>query len=67
MAESDASRALHNDRLTPKEIGAALGGFSLASKAVATPMPTAPHGYALQFIISIIKSSPPKSPLPQNE
>jgi len=67
MAETDASRALHNDRLTPKEIGAALGGLFLARKAAPTPTPTAPHGHTLQFIISIIKSSPPKSPLPQNE
>ena len=64
MAETDTSRALHNDRLTPKEIGAALGGLSPARKAAPTPTPTAPHGYALQFVISIIKSSQQKSPLP---
>ena len=67
MAETNTSRALHNRCLTSQEMGAALGGPFLARKAVATPMPTVPHGYALQFIISIIKSSPPKSPLPQNE
>ena len=63
MAKSDSSRALHTERLTPKEIGAALGGFSFARKAAATPTPTAPHGHALQFVISIIKSSQQKSPL----
>ena len=67
MAESDTSRALHNGSLTSKEIGAALGGPFLARKAAPTPTPIAPHGYTLQFLISIIKSSPQKSPLPQNE
>jgi hypothetical protein len=67
MAEMRTSRTLHNDRLTPKEIGAAFGGFSFARMAAPTPMPTAPHGYALQFVISIIKSSQQKSPLQQNE
>jgi hypothetical protein len=67
MAKSDTSRALHNGSLTPKALGAALGGLFPARKAAPTPMPTAPHGYALQFVISIIKSSQQKSPLQQNE
>ena len=56
MAESEPSRALHNDRLTPKVIGAALG-FSLAGEVVPTLMPMAPRGYTLQFLIAVIKRS----------
>ena len=60
MAESEPSRALHNDRLTPKVIGAALG-FSFAGEAVPTPTPTAPHGYTLQFLIAFITNSDRKT------
>jgi hypothetical protein len=63
MVKVDTSRALRNDSLTPKEIGAALGGFSFARMAAPTPTPMAPHGYTLQFVISIIKNSQQKSPL----
>jgi hypothetical protein len=57
MAESDTSRALHNESLTPKAINAALGGPSPARKAAPTHTPIAPHGYPLQFLIFIIKNS----------
>ena len=67
MAKSDTSRALHDGSLTPKEIGAAFGGHSPARRAAPTPAPTAPHGYTLQFVISIIKKSRQKSPSQQNE
>jgi hypothetical protein len=64
MAEMRTSRALHNDRLASKEIGAAFGGFSFARMAAPTPTPMAPHGYTLRFVIPIIKNSQQKSPLP---
>jgi hypothetical protein len=67
MAESETSRTLHNDRLTSKASGAALGGPSRASKAMPTPAPMAPHGYTLRFLISIIKNSQQRSPSQQNE
>jgi hypothetical protein len=63
MAGSETSRALHNDRLTPMEIGAALGGPFRARKAAATSTPIVTHGYRVQFVISIIKNSQQKSPL----
>jgi hypothetical protein len=67
MAESETSRALHNRSLTSKAFSAALGGPSLARKAAPAPTPAAPHGYALQFLISIIKNSQQRSPLQRNE
>ena len=67
MVESETSRALHNGSLTSKAIGAAPGGPSRARKAAPTPTPMAPHGYTLQFLISIIKNSQQRSPSQQNE
>jgi hypothetical protein len=67
MAESETSRALHNGRLTPKAIGAPLGGPSRDEKVAPTPTPIAPHGRSLQYIISIIKNSQPRSPAQENE
>ena len=67
MAESETSRALHNDRLTPMEIGAALGGSSRARKAATTPTLMAPHGNTLQFLISVIKNLQQTSPLQPNK
>ena len=55
MAESKPSRALHDDRLTPEVISAALGSFP-ASAAVPMPTPIAAHGYTLQYLIAIIKN-----------
>ena len=63
MAKSDTSRALYDGSLASKEISAALGGPSPARQATPTPAPLVPHAYTLQFVISIIKSSPQKSPL----
>jgi hypothetical protein len=63
MVKTNTTRTLHDGSLTPKEIGAALGGLSPARQAAPTRTPMAPHGYALQFVISIIKSSQQKSPL----
>jgi hypothetical protein len=67
MTESETSRALHNGSLTSKAIGAAPGCPPPARKALPAPTPTAPHGYTLQFLISIIKNSQQKSPSQQHE
>jgi hypothetical protein len=63
MVKTDTSRALHNGSLASREIGAAFGGPSPAGKTAVTPTPMMPHGYTLQLVISIIKSSQQKSPL----
>jgi hypothetical protein len=56
MAESKKpSRALHDGRLTPEVISAALGSFP-ASAAVPTPTPIAAHGHTLQCLIAFIKN-----------
>ena len=62
MVECEASRVLHNGSLTSKAIDAASGGHPPTQKAAPTPRPMAPHGYTLQFLISIIKNSQQKSP-----
>jgi hypothetical protein len=67
MAESETSPALHNGSSAPQAIGAALGGPSRARKAAPTPTPMAPHGYTLQFLISIIKDSQQRNSSQQNE
>jgi hypothetical protein len=67
MAESETSRALHNGSLTPRALGAALGGPFRARNDVPTPTPRAPHGYTLQLLISIIKNSPQRRPQQRNE
>ena len=67
MAEGETSRALHNGRLTPKASGAPFGGPSRDEKAAPTPTPIVPHGHTLEYIISIIKNSQPRSPAQENE
>jgi hypothetical protein len=59
MVESETFRALRNASLRSKAIGAAPAG-----KAVPTPTPMAPHGYTLQFLISIIQKSQQGRPSP---
>ena len=61
MREIETSRAMHNGRLTSKAIGAAPEGPPPARKAAPTPTPMAPHGYTLQFLISIITNSQQRS------
>lgn len=63
MAECEPSRALHNGSLTSKAIDVASEGPRPTQKAAPTLTPMAPHGYTLQFLISIIKNSQQKSPL----
>ena len=67
MEEGETSRALHNGSLTSKAIGAPLGGPSCAEKTAPTPTPIVPHGYALEYIIYIIKNSQQRSPAQQSE
>ena len=67
MAESETSRVLHNGSLTSNASDAAMGGSPPARKAVPTPMLLTPHGYTLQFLISIIKNSQQRSPSQRNE
>jgi len=62
VAESKPSRALHNDGLTPKVSGAAIGS-SCGGEAAPALTPTAPHGYTLQFLIAFIKNSDRKTGL----
>jgi hypothetical protein len=62
MAERNTTPSLQNDSLIPRAIRAASEGLSPARKAVPTPTSIVPHGYTLQFLISIIKNSQPKSP-----
>jgi len=57
MAESKPSRALHNARLTPKAIGAALGDSPHGREAAPTLTPMVRHAYPLQFLIAVIKKA----------
>ena len=67
MAESETSRSLHTGSATSRAIGEAIGGPPPARKATPKPAPMAPHGYALHFLISIIKQSQQRSPSQQNQ
>ena len=67
MAESETSRMLHNGSLTLRASDAAIGDPPPARKAVPIPMPMTPHGYTLQFLISIIKNSQQRRPSQRNE
>ena len=67
MAESETSPALHNGSLTSKAMGAGPEGRPLAREAAPILTPLAPHGYTLQFLISIIKNSQQRSAPQRNE
>jgi hypothetical protein len=67
MAESETSRALYNGSLPSEAIAVASQGPPRTQKAASTPSPMTPHGYTLQFLISIIKNSQQKSPPQQNK
>ena len=67
MVECEASRALHNGSLRSKAIDVASQGSPPTQKAASTRSPMAPHGYTLQFLISIIKNVQQKSPSHQNQ
>jgi hypothetical protein len=63
VAEKEASGAPHNHRSTSPERGAAPGGIPRAANAA----PTAPHQWALQFLIAVIKKSDRTKPSQQHE
>jgi hypothetical protein len=67
MAESETSPALHNGSLKSKAIGAGSECRRPAGEAAPILTPLAPHGYTLQFLISIIKNSQQRSPPRRNE